>query len=90
MPAAAVLASPGVTSYRAAMEIRVEYQPGLAGEPEPALVWFGSRRLTVHAILDRWYGTGRRWWKLQTDDGPYVLRRDDASGQWELAAVPRT
>lgn len=72
------------------MDIRVEYEPGHAGEPEPALVWFGSRALRVHAILDRWYGGGRRWWKLQTDDGPYVLRRDEGSGEWELAAVPRT
>lgn len=72
------------------MDIRVEYEPGFAGEPEPAVVWFGSRRLPVHAILDRWYGSDRRWWKLQTDDGPYVLRHDDASDQWELAAVPRS
>ena len=60
------------------MEIRVEYQEGLGGEPEPAVVWFGERRLAVQAITDRWYGTDRRWWKLQTEDGLYVLRRDDA------------
>ncbi|HXD39823.1 MAG TPA: hypothetical protein VN649_04635 [Ramlibacter sp.] len=71
------------------MDIRVEYEAGLAGELEPAVVWFGSRRLAVRAILDRWYGTNRRWWKLDTDDGPYVLRRDEG-GQWDLAAVPRT
>ena len=72
------------------MQIRVEYQTGLAGEPEPAIVWFGGRRLVVRAILDRWYGTGRRWWKVDTDDGPYVLRRDESGGEWELAAVPRS
>jgi hypothetical protein len=72
------------------MDIRVEYEEGFAGEPEPAVVWFGSRRLAVHAILDRWYGMNRRWWKLDTDDGPYVLRRDEDSGQWDLAAVPRS
>lgn len=71
------------------MEIRVEYQPGLGGDPEPGVVWFGERRLAVKAIIDRWYGTDRRWWKLETEDGLYVLRRDDASGHWELAAVPR-
>lgn len=73
----------------AQMDIRVEYETGLAGEPEPAVVWFGSRRLAVRAIVDRWYGTDRRWWKLDTDDGLYVLRHDDNSGEWELAAVPR-
>ena len=80
----------GAPRYGVAMDIRVEYEAGLAGEPEPAVVWFGTRRLAVRAILDRWYGTNRRWWKLDTDDGPYVLRRDDESGQWELAAVPRS
>lgn len=71
------------------MEIRVEYEAGLAGEPEPAVVWFGSRRLAVRAISDRWWGSGRRWWKVETEDGAYVLRREDATGTWELAAVPR-
>jgi len=69
-----------VTGYRGAMEIK----------PAPAVVWFGERRLAVQAITDRWYGTDRRWWKLQTEDGLYVLRRDDASGEWELAAVLRS
>jgi hypothetical protein len=72
------------------MKIRVEYEAGLAGEPEPAVVWFGSRRLAVNAIVDRWYGTNRRWWKLDTEGGVYVLRREDGSDEWELAAVPRT
>jgi hypothetical protein len=72
------------------MGIRVEYEAGLAGEPEPAVVWFGSRRLVVRAIVDRWYGAAHRWWKLETDDGPYILRRDDSQGTWELAAVPRS
>jgi len=71
------------------MEIRVEYEPGLGGEPEPAVVWFGSRRLAVRAITDRWWGTGRRWWKVETEDGSYVLRREDATGLCDLAAVPR-
>lgn len=71
------------------MEIRVECEAGLAGEPEPAVVWFGSRRVAVRAIVDRWWGNGRRWWKLETDDGLYVLRRDEASGDWDLAAVTR-
>jgi hypothetical protein len=39
-------------------------------------VWFGERCLAVQAITDRWYGADRRWWKLETEDGLYVLRRD--------------
>jgi hypothetical protein len=71
------------------MDLRVECETGVGGEPEPAVVWFGARRPEVRAIVDRWWGPGRRWWKLQTDDGLYVLRRDGADGSWELAAVPR-
>jgi hypothetical protein len=72
------------------MDIRVEFGAATAaGEPEPVFVWFGKRRLAVRAVLDRWYGTNRRWWKLDTEDGQYVLRRDDNTGEWELAAVPR-
>jgi hypothetical protein len=72
------------------MYIRVEQEAGFAGEPEPSAVWFGSRRLAVHAIVDRWYGSDRRWWKLQTDDGFYVLRRTESTAEWELAAVARS
>lgn len=71
------------------MEIRVECQPAASGELEPAVVWFGSRRLDVLSIVDRWYGAHQRWWKVDTEDGLYVLRRDDSSGEWELAAVSR-
>jgi hypothetical protein len=49
------------THYRGAMDIRVEYEAGLAGEPEPAVVWFGRRRLPVRSIVDRWYGQAQRW-----------------------------
>ena len=71
------------------MGIRVACEPGLGGELEPAVVWFGARRLEVSAILDRWWGPGQRWWKLETGDGLYILRREEGSGAWELAAVSR-
>jgi hypothetical protein len=72
------------------MDIRVDCEPGLAGELEPAVVWFGARRLAVLAIADRWYGPGLRWWKLETSDGLYILRREERSGAWDLAAVARS
>ena len=71
------------------MDIVVEQAPGFAGEPEPTAVWFGSRRLAVVAIVDRWYGAKHRWWKLRTEDGLYVLRRAEGTCDWELAAVAR-
>jgi hypothetical protein len=71
------------------MELHVHCEPGFGGEPEPAEIWFGARRVAVREIVDRWWGTGQRWWKLQTDEGCYVLRREAASGDWVLAAVTR-
>ena len=71
------------------MELQVECEPGLAGEPEPAAICFGRRRVVVRSIVDRWYGSGLRWWKVETEEGLYVLRRDDATGEWQLAAVTR-
>jgi len=71
------------------MKITVEYKVDFAGEPKPAVVWFGSRRLAVNAVVDRWYGTNRFWWKLDTDDGVYILRCEEGKEDWDLAAVPR-
>ncbi|AMO24033.1 hypothetical protein GCM10027034_18440 [Ramlibacter solisilvae] len=71
------------------MELRVDCEPGLGGDPEPAVVWFGARRVEVLAIQDRWWGPGLRWWKLETGDGMYILRREEGSGTWDLAAVAR-
>ena len=65
----------------------MEFDP--AGQNDPAVVWSGNRRLPVHAVLDRWWGPGMRWWKVDTDDGLYILRRSEQDRTWELAAVPR-
>ena len=70
------------------MVIDVEWGSGAAGDETPVAVRFGARRLAVVAVLDRWYGREQEWWKLDTDDGPFILRRDAASGEWTLAAVP--
>jgi hypothetical protein len=69
------------------MDLRVDCRAGSAGMPEPQTVWFGERPVQVLAIVDRWYGPQRRWWKVDTAEGQYVLRRDEADGKWELAAV---
>jgi hypothetical protein len=69
------------------MDMRVECEPVPSGELEPAVVWFGNRRVPVLSVVDRWYGTDHRWWKVDTEDGLYVLRRDDGTGEWDLAAV---
>ena len=69
------------------MAILVECRPGYQGEPEPFGFWLGERRLAVLGILDRWFGQAQRWVKVEADDGHlYVLRCDETTGAWELAA----
>jgi hypothetical protein len=68
--------------------IRVECTAMEAGGPsEPAVIWFGARRVDVKSVADRWYGSDQRWWKIETAEGFYIVRLDEASGTWELAAV---
>lgn len=67
--------------------LNVERSESPTGVLEPRIIWFGSRRVDVRAITDRWYGSGRQWWKVETDEGAYVLRLDEAAATWELAAV---
>jgi len=72
--------------YGGAM-LRVDTVPSEAGGQEPGVIWFGARRVKVLAVIDRWYGRDQSWWKVQTDEGHYVLRQDEVSGTWELAAI---
>jgi hypothetical protein len=65
------------------MQLRVECQD----DGEPAVIWFGGRRVDVQAVVDRWWGNSQRWWKVDTEEGAYVLRRDDSTDEWDLAAV---
>ena len=69
------------------MSLRVDCAPGLAGDAEPMRLWFGLRAVEVRAVVDRWWGPQHRWWKVETAEGVYVLRREEHSGGWELAAV---
>ncbi|HEY2864652.1 MAG TPA: hypothetical protein VGK37_13625 [Casimicrobiaceae bacterium] len=69
------------------MPIRVSCYAGYRSEQEPLAFWCGERRLEVRAIVDRWFAPTQRWFKVDADDGDvYVLRHDEASGDWEIAA----
>ena len=70
--------------------IRVECSASeQSGPGDPVVIWFGARRVDVGAVTDRWYGPDQRWWKVRTIDGLYVVRLDESTGTWELAAVVR-
>ena len=69
------------------MSIRVECYAGYRAEQEPLAFWLGERRLMVDATVDRWIATRERWFKVHADDGHvYILRHDESSGEWNLAA----
>ena len=69
------------------MPLRVSCYAGYRSEQEPLAFWLGDRRLEVQAIIDRWYAPTQRWFKVDADDGNvYVLRHDEASDEWEIAA----
>jgi hypothetical protein len=67
--------------------VRVECYCGYRGDQEPTALWLGERRVSVRAVVDRWYAPAQRWFKVEGDDGDiYILRHDEAGGDWELAA----
>ncbi|MDM0108866.1 hypothetical protein QTH97_28255 [Variovorax sp. J22R24] len=69
------------------MTIRVECRDGDRDAPEPHAFWLGVRRVAVLRIVDRWFGPAQCWFRVEADDGHlYVLRWDEATQDWELAA----
>lgn len=72
------------------MKLRVECYSGYRGEQEPRAFWLGERRLEVAALVDRWLAPDHRYFKCLAGDGNfYILRYDEASGEWELGAFTR-
>lgn len=70
--------------------VRVDCYAGHRGEQEPRCFHFGSRRIAVTEILDRWLGPDHRYFKLLGADGDtYILRHDVASHAWTLAFYRR-
>jgi hypothetical protein len=72
------------------MTIRVQCYAGYRGEEEPLAFWLGERRVAVRTVVDRWFSPTTRWFRVDADDGNmYVLRHDEASGGWDIAAYRR-
>jgi len=54
------------------------------------VIWFGARRVGVRAVVDRWFAPTTRWFRVDADDEQlYVLRHDESTDQWDLAALTR-
>ena len=72
------------------MSIRVQCYAGYRAEQEPVAFWLGERRLAVLAVTDRWFSPMQRWFKVDAEDGDlYILRHDEDSDEWQLAAYRR-
>jgi hypothetical protein len=70
------------------MKIQVECYAGYRDAEEPRSFKLGERRIEVVEIVDRWFAPDHRYFKVKSDDGrEFVLRHDDVSGDWELAAL---
>ena len=73
--------------YHRTVAIRVECYAGYRAEQEPRAFWCGEQRLEVRAIVDRWFAPAQRWFKVDAEDGDvYILRHDETSGEWDIAA----
>ena len=69
------------------MKLQVECYSGYRGEQEPRAFSLGTRRLEVVSIVDRWLAPEHRYFRVAASDGDtYVLRHDEASGEWTLGA----
>jgi len=76
--------------YASRMALRVECYAGYRGEQEPLAFWLGKERIGVRGVVDRWFAPSRRWFRVDAEDGNmYVLRHDETSGEWDIAAYRR-
>jgi len=69
----------------AGLDLKVECYAGYRGEETPRAIWFGSRKIEVKKILDRWLSPDHRYFKIMDeDDSLYIIRHDVLSRKWEL------
>ena len=69
------------------MPLRVECYAGYRGDQELLAFWLDERRIAVREIVDRWFAPTQRWFRVAAEDGhTYVLRHDEDSSEWEIAA----
>jgi hypothetical protein len=69
----------------AGLNLKVECYSGYRGEETPRAIWFGSKKIEVKKILDRWLSPDHRYFKIMDEEGSlFIIRHDVLSQQWEL------
>jgi hypothetical protein len=67
------------------MDLKVDCYAGYRGEETPRHLDIDGRLVEVVEVIDRWFGTDHRYFKVRGDDGAeYLLRHDEPADRWEL------
>ena len=71
------------------MTVEVECYAGYKADERPLRFRAADRSYEVVAVLDRWYGPSKSYFKVEADDGNlYVLLHEWASeSAWSMEAV---
>jgi len=73
------------------IDIQVTSYAGYRADERPLGFILGARSLGVRDILDRWYGPGRRYFKVAADDDNiYIIAHDEAGDRWELVSYSKS
>ena len=65
--------------------IKVEFCPKLQTKERPVAFQVCDRRYRIKEIVDRWYGVGEVFFKVEADDNNiYLLKYEEGQGCWDL------
>ncbi len=67
------------------MKIQVECYAGYRGEETPRRLVFDERSIEVIEVIDRWFGSDHRYFKIKgSDKATYIIRQDIPTLAWEM------
>ena len=65
--------------------IKVEFCSKLQTKERPVAFQVCDRRYRIKEIVDRWYGVGEVFFKVEADDNNiYLLKYEEGQGCWDL------
>ena len=65
--------------------IKVEFCSKLQTKERPVAFQVCDRRYRIKEIVDRWYGVGEVFFKVEADDANiYLLKYEEGQGCWDL------
>ena len=65
--------------------IKVEFCSKLQTKESPVAFQVYNRRYRIKEIVDRWYGVGEVFFKVEADDNNiYLLKYEEGQGCWDL------